>query len=117
MSSRVNWTDTQWAMHFGMNVKNVPMIRNVIAESYSAAIVKNTKTAKYAVAVYRYEITPSGFKRPILMVTSKQDFDKSDDAVKYANETFLPNLELTQYWAHALGVPYKALQMLYIKER
>ena len=117
MSSCANWTDMQWATHFGLSVKNVPLIRNIIENRYSAAIEKNTQTALYVVAVYRYEMTPSGFKRPILMVTSKKCFSKPHDAVKYANEQFLPALELTEYWSRELGVPAKALQLLNIKER
>jgi len=117
MASCINWTDQQWAMHFGMSVKNIPMIRRFVTEHYTATIVKHKETSKYFVAVYKYDISPSGFKRPILMVTSKEGFDKSDEAVTYANEQFLPGLRLTEFWAKAFGVPEKALQMLFVKER
>jgi len=101
----------------GMDIRNVPMIRKIITENYSATIVKNKKTSKLTIGIYKYEITPSGFKRPFLLVTAKQDFEKTQDAVKYANEQFLPGLELTEYWAKSFGVPSRALQMLCVKER
>lgn len=117
MLSRIGWTDEQWAMHLGINVKNIPLIRNIVTENYSAAIVQDKKTSKRMVAIYRYEISPSGFRRPILLATSKKDFDKPQDAIEYANGQFLPGLELTEYWARSFGVPARALQMLSIKER
>lgn len=117
MKPRINWTDQQWAMYLDVNIKNLPRIRNLVNENYSAMIVIDKKTSNRAVAIYRYEITPSGFKRPILMATSKKTFNETDDAVKYANEEFLPNLVLTEYWSRTLGVPDRALQMLSIKER
>ena len=117
MTARIKWTDDQWAKYLGVNVKDIEKIRNTVNQHYESTIVKNQKTGMHAVAIYRYDITPSGYKRPILVVTSNKEYQNAEDAVKFANDTFLPNLKLSQAWARAYEIPTKSIQMLYVKER
>ena len=117
MTSRIKWTDDQWAKHLGVNVKDIEKIRNTVNQHYESTIVKNQQTGMHAVAIYRYDITPSGYKRPILITTSNEEYQNADDAVAYANNQFLPGLELSRFWARVYGIPAKSIQMLYVKER
>ena len=117
MTSRIKWTDDQWAKYLGVNVKDIEKIRNTVNQYYESTIVKNRQTGMYAVAIYRYDITPSGYKRPILLVTSNKEYQNAEDAVKFANDTFLPGLELSRAWACAYEIPAKSIQMLHVKER
>ena len=117
MQSRIEWTDEQWAKHLGTSVEKIPQIREIINDAYAAAVVRNGRSGKMAVAVYTYEITPSGFKRPLLSVTSNKEFEQPSAAIKYANEEFLPKLTLSKYVVSSLKVPAAAIQMLSIKGR
>jgi len=111
------WTDKQWAKHLGTSIKKIPKIRAVIKDNYSAVIVVNKNTGLYAIAIYAYEMTPSGFERPTLSSTSKKEFKKESEAIVYANEKYLPSLFLSKFAADSMKVPANAIQMLYIKER
>ena len=115
--SRNLWTDKQWAKHLDTSVERVPEIRAVIKDNYSAAVGVNKETGLYAIAIFTYEITPSGFKRPTLSATSKKEFTKKSDAILYANKEFLPNLFLSKIVADSMRLPVNSIQMLHIRER
>ena len=115
--SRNRWTDKQWAKHLDTSVERVPEIRAAIKNNYSATIVMDKITGLYAIAIFTYEMTPSGFKRPILSTTSKKEFVKESDAIVFANKKYLPVLSLSKFAADSINVPANAIQMLHIKER
>lgn len=115
--SRNFWNDEQWAAHLETSVEKIPEIRTMIKDNYLATIVTDSFTGLYAVAIYAYEMTPSGFKRPILSTTSKKEFVKPSEAIVYANEKFLPNLVLSKLVADSMRIPANAIQMLSVKER
>ena len=117
MENRINWSDQDWAKHLGIEVKDLPRVRNFINDNYDVATVRNQFTNKYSVALYKYHKSPSGFKTLQLMATANQEFAESAQAVKYANEQFLSKLEMTDLWAKSLNMPKRALQLLSIRER
>jgi len=115
--SRGFWNDKQWAAHLKINVKKVAEIRTIIENNYLATTVIDKATGLYAVAIFVYEITPSGFKIPTLSSASKKEFEKESEAIVYANEKYLPSLSLSKFAADSMRVPANAIQMLHVKER
>lgn len=117
MESRINWSDKQWAEHLGIETKDLPRVREFVKENYETAIVRNTDTNKFTVALYKYHVSPSGFKTLHLIATGVKDYLNSPDAVRYANTEFFPGLELADFWVKSLKMPKRALQLLSIRER
>ena len=62
VENRINWSDQQWAKHLDIAVTDVRRVRNYIQENYHAEITRNTETNKFAVTLYKYNISRSGFK-------------------------------------------------------
>ena len=117
MVSHANWSDEQWAKYFGVGVTDIPRIRETVNKYFASAIIKDRTTKQHVVAIYNYDILPSGAKRTFSTVTSVDSFTKFEDAVKFANEKFLPDIQLSELWSHILKIPTRALQMLSVKER
>jgi hypothetical protein len=65
----------------------------------------------------KLDCAPSGAERVRLFLTSDKEFETLERATKYANQEILPRLMLTPFYAHALNVPMRAIQMLHIHER
>ena len=117
MENRINWSDSDWAKHLGIEERELKRVRNFVNENYDVATVRNQFTKKYSVALYKYHVSPSGFKTLQLMATANQEFAEAAQAVKYANENFLSKLEMTEDWAKSVNMPKRALQLLSIRER
>ena len=118
-NNRGNWRDVDWASYLGCPVEKVPEYRKIVFEEFETGIAQNTQTGKYFFEMYRYEITPSGFKRPLLMYSGNKEFVSEAEAIKDANENIIsnPNFHLNDFWAKQMGIPAKAIQMLLIKTR
>ena len=117
MENRINWSDQDWAKHLGIEVKDLPRVRDFVNDNYYVTTVRNQITNKYSVALYKYHKSPSGFKTLQLVATANKEFAESAQAVKYANENFLSTLEITDAWTQSLNIPKRALQLLSIRER
>ena len=116
-SEQLKWTDKQWAVHLGCTVQSVPNVRKFITEKYFVGVGTLRDRAKYSCALYRMDLSPSGHPRFFHVQSTNMNFKTADDATKYANETFIPQLELLPNVAKYLKVPQRALQMLHIHEK
>lgn len=114
---QLNWSDKQWAGYFKCPVHEVLSIKKYMTENFFPVIEQDKNTGKYNFTITRLDTSIAGTKRVLPMVSDKKKFSSYSDAVKHANNTVIPKLELTQFWASALNVPKFALQMLHIKER
>ena len=117
MENRINWSDQDWAKHLGIEVKDLPRVRNFVNDNYDVTTVRNQITNKYSVALYKYHTSQSGFKTLQLMATASKEFPESAQAIKFANENFLSTLEMDDNWAKSVNMPKRALQLLSIRER
>ena len=114
--SRLEWTDENWADYLGCPVKEIPSIREFLNETYVTAIERNKITGRYSFAMYKYDSAPSGHKRLQLMLSDdKHSFTNIIDAVRDANNV-ISTLELSDFWADALNVPKRALQMMLVRQ-
>lgn len=109
------WTDKQWATHLGCLVQEVPKIRAFITENFFPAIVQDKTTGEYSFVMTKMHESMSGTKRVVSMMSDMQKFSTSESAATHANNEIIPLLEFNKFWAQALGVPERALQMLHIK--
>ena len=118
MQDRINWSDEQWATHLEIPVTQLSRIRNSVDEQYLAEIVRSTVNAKnFTVALYKRNTALSGIKTLQLIATAPKEFSESFEARMYANNEFLPSLEMTADWAKIAKLPKRALQLLSIRER
>ena len=116
-AGRLTWTDENWANHLGCPVKDIPSIRKYLDNNYVVAIERNKFTGKYSLAMYRYDVAPSGARRlQLLLSDDKHGSVDVKQAIHDANNV-ISKLELTDFWSKALNVPKRALQMLLIRER
>ena len=105
------WSDLDWANHLGCPVTEIPSIRDYMYKNHSSLIATDTKTGQRYVRIYRHEITPSGFIRPMQIYASEL---MQPDFVKEANDK-ISGLEMNDFWAKAWNVPKSALQLLWIR--
>ena len=102
-------------MYLGCPVSKIPEYKKVVDENFASTVEKNEILGTYISCLYRYEYTPSGFKRPLLMKTSAKEFATEGEAVDFANEV-VSAWELNDFWAKMLEVPRKSVQMLLINK-
>lgn len=114
--NRLNWKDEDWATYLGCPVSKVQEYKNILDQNYLMAIECDKNTKKYFMAVYRYDIAPSGFKRLQLLLSGNKQFAKVDDALHNAND-IISKMELGKYQAKWLNMPQKAIQMMLIREK
>ncbi len=114
--NRLDWNDADWAAYLGCSVRQVATYRVELDKYYIPTIERNRKSGKYSFALYRYHVSPSGFKRLQLLVSDSRAFDDAAKATKIANE-IISNWELSDTWAKTLHMPKKAIQMLLIREK
>ena len=114
--SRLDWTDDDWATYLGCPVAKISEYNKILNENYLMALEQDTQTKNHAFAMYRYDIAPSGQKRLRLLFSSKNPFTQKQDALTHANN-IISTMELNDFYAAALGVPAKAIQMLLIREK
>ena len=114
---QLNWTDKQWAAHLGCDVPRVQKIRKFILDNYFVGVGQIAGTTRYSCGLYRIDCAPSGFPRFYVVQSLNKDFETSAAATKYANEKFIPNLELLPSMAKIANVPARALQMLHVQEK
>ena len=111
-NSRQNWSDLDWANYLNCPITEIPSIKNYMQENYSSLISTNMHNGKRFVRLYRHEITPSESIRPIQIYSAELH---TPNFVREANDK-ISTLELTDFWAKALNVPKRALQMMLIRE-
>lgn len=115
--SRSEWTDLDWANYLCCPIHEIPSIRKFLEDNYVPVIERNKSTGHYSFAMYRYHIAPSGAKDLHLMLSDdKHSFSNLTDALCDANN-IISTLEFTNFWADALNVPKRSLQMLLIRKR
>ena len=114
---QLKWTDQEWAAHLGCTVQSVPNVRKFIKEMYFVGVGKLRDGARYSCALYRMDFSPSETPRFFQVQSVNKTFKTTGDAIKYANETFIPRLEFLPNVAKCLNVPQRALQMLHVKEK
>ena len=112
-----NWTDEQWASHLRCDVQSIPKIRKFVLDNYFVGVGQIAGTIRYSCGLYRMEYAPSGFPRFYVVQSLNKDFETSAAATKYANEVFIPNIELLPRAAKIANVPVRALQMLHVQEK
>ena len=114
---QLKWTDEQWAAHLGCAVQRIPVIRKYITDYYFVGVGRISGTSRYSCGLYKMTYSPSGYPRFHVVQSLNKDFETSAVATKYANETFIPNLELLPSVAKIANVPVRALQMLHVKQK
>ena len=114
---QLKWTDEQWAAHFNCAPTDIPRIRQWVADYYCPSIVRNRSARQYSFLLTRRQDSPSGFPRFIPIMESAQSFVTSAQAMEYANEKIIPNLQINEFWARVNRVPSGVLQMLHINEK
>lgn len=110
---QLKWTDKQWAEYLGCSIRTFKKARTIVQENYSINIAKNLTSNKYFIALDKRHDTPSGAIRYIPVFTTKKEFATIDEAVKFANETLIPSLQLNA----TLGLPTKILQTMHIQNQ
>lgn len=114
--NRLDWNDADWATYLGCSVAQVMAYKIELDKHYIPTIERDKKTGKYSFALYRYNISPSGFKRLQLLLSDNRAFDDIEKAMNKANE-IISTFELSDTWAKMLHIPKKAIQMLLIREK
>ena len=114
---QLNWSDKQWAEYFMYPVHEISSIKKYVTENFFPVIEQDKNTGKYSFAITRLDTSIAGTKRILPMVSDPKKFSSYSDAVKHANNNIMPKLELKPFWASALNIPQRALQILHIKER
>lgn len=114
---QMKWTDEQWASHLGCDVHRVQKIRKYILDNYFVGVGQVGGTNRYSCELYRMKYAPSGFSRFYVVQSLNKDFETSAAATKYANETFIPNMELLPSVAKLSNLPVRALHMLHVQEK
>lgn len=115
LKSRLDWQDVDWAKHFGCSVQQVDQYRKIVDDNFLFVIERKRISQKYSLAVYRYDIAPSGAKRLQLMISSKKEFEDLNSALWDANN-IISCLELNDFCANALNIPKQAIQMALIRQ-
>ena len=117
--NRLIWKDPDWAAYLGCSVAEVAQYRNILNGLFSTGVAFNKTTGMYCFVMYKYEETPSGSKRPLLLYSGKKGFSSAEDAARNANNNIIskPTFVLTDFWANQYGVPAPSLQMLLINQR
>lgn len=114
---QLKWTDKQWAAYLGCAVQEVPKFKKYLEEHFCLGICTEGKTGPKYVQIQVRHDTPSGSVRYIPMVTSKPFDLPLDGVIEYANNVFVPSLELNPFAAEIHGIPAKAIQMLHINQK
>lgn len=116
-TEQLNWTDEKWAAHLGCAVHRIPNIRNFVLDNYFVGVGQIRNTGKYSCELYKMDYAPSGFPRFHAIKSTDKAFETTDAATKFANESFIPELELLPIIAKNANVPVRALQMLHVNEK
>ena len=111
-SSRLSWTDENWANYLDCPVRNIPDIKTILANNYVMAIERNKMTKQYCFRVYKIN---KNNKLQLVWSDDKHGFANVIDAVNDANN-IIATLELSDSAARALNIPKRALQMMVIRE-
>ena len=114
---QLTWTDKQWAEHLECDVPRVQKIRKFILDNYFVGVGQIVGTTRYSCELYKMDYAPSGFPRFYAIKSTDKAFETTDAATKYANEKFIPNLELLPSVAKLSNLPVRALQMLHVQEK
>lgn len=114
--SRKDWADEDWAAHLCCPVEDVPEIREIVQQNYVPEIMFNGKG--YFFSLSKYHLSPSGNESLIQIYRQPKSkgYKTEKKAIKKANG-WLGYNELKPFPAMLMGVPEKALQMLFIKQR
>ena len=110
---QLKWTDKQWAEYLGCSIRTFKKARTIVQENYSINVAKNLASNKYFIVLDKRHDTPSGAMRYITLFTTKKEFATIDEAVKFANETLIPSLQINA----TLGLPTKILQTMHIQNQ
>lgn len=113
---QLKWTDEQWAAHLGCAAVDVAKHKKWLTENYIPYIAKTKNTQEYVTVISRRNDAPSGQTRFVDMIAKSTNSKDKNIALAFANEKFIPSLELMPTFARLYGVPYKILQMLHINE-
>ena len=114
---QLQWSNRQWAKYLGCTVRKYKKACKILSDQFSVGVFQKNSTGKYYIALDRRHYAPSGAIRYVPVIVTKIEFDSLDVAVKYANETLIPSLELAESCASAYNIPTKMLQTLHIKNR
>ena len=115
--SRLNWNDLDWATYLDCPVQKIPEYKRVLDANYVTAVERNRTTGRYSFAMYKYHTKPSGDQNlQLLLSDDKHSFPTIMDAVHDANN-IISTMELSDFWAKALGMPARAVQMMLIREK
>ncbi|MBQ0013177.1 MAG: hypothetical protein KBS86_01210 [Proteobacteria bacterium] len=109
------WSTKQWAEYIGCSESEFMRFNNEASSMFNVAICKVSRTQKYRVVLEKRHDTPSGAVRYIWVALAQKEFSNPIDATKYANEVFIPSLELKRIWAQTYNMPRKILQTLHIR--
>ena len=115
---RLTWNNLDWATYLGCPIQEIESIKAFLDDNYVMAIERHRATGRYSFAMYRWHIAPSGAKDLHLMLSADDEKHMSAnpvDAIREANNV-ISTLELSDFWAKALNVPKRALQMMLIRE-
>ncbi|MBQ0013176.1 MAG: hypothetical protein KBS86_01205 [Proteobacteria bacterium] len=117
---QLKWNKHQWAEYLDCSVQLYKRARN-FADCHYGVLIRQNKDGKYNVVLTdkTYEKNRFGHLQRVHIIheTSQKTFDNYNDAVRYANETFIPSLEFKPYIAQAYKVPTKILQTLHVNTR
>ncbi len=113
-TNRLRWTNKDWAKYMNCSITEVKEYKKFLFNTFETGIAKSRETGKYRFEMYKYHISPSEFKMPLLMFSGKKEFISVDDAIKDANN-IISGFELSDYWAKMYEMPKQAVQMLLIK--
>lgn len=117
---QLKWDKHQWAEYLGCSIQLYKRARNFIESNYCVSIEQDTER-KYHIALTKTIYVRNRYDQwrqcDVIQKTSIEVFDKYNDAVQYANETFIPSLTFKPDVADSLGVPSKILQTLHVHTR
>lgn len=114
-TNRLQWTDKDWATYLGCPIDKIQEYKNILDKNYLMAIERDKNSGKYFMAVYRYDIAPSGFQRLQLLLSGNKRFDNVVNALQDANR-IISHMELNDFYAKQLNMPKQAIQMMLIRE-
>ena len=115
-TNRLQWTDKDWATYLGCPINKIQEYKNILDKNYLMAIECDKNSGKYFMAVYRYDIAPSGFKRLQLLLSGNKRFDNVVNALHDANR-IISQMELNDFYAKQFNMPKKSIQMMLIREK
>lgn len=114
---QLTWTDKDWAIHMNCPVQEVPSIRTFITENFFPAVEHNEFTGKYSFVMTKMDTSYAGTQRIMQILSCTDTFPTFEAARTHANNEVISKLELTKFWASALHVPTRALQILHIEKQ